>query len=323
MPKLSDHAQHLRNVLAPEAAATATNPPNTFAEITPENISIKAIKMASNVRRSMDPLDLQELQASLRRYGMLQPVIVQPIPGKRAGHRYQLIAGFRRVTAAKALGWVEVPAQVLDRALAPRERVAVQLTENMQRETMRIRDIVISIQTLRDDQMSLQNIAETLGLGVSTVRLYAQLGTILDSNPRLWPYFDKGLISIEQFRAAYRLLTKLREKAGERIQDPVKLEEIHGEAEELFAQVLERLAKTQPLTVKRVTQEVSRWLTTLGVEPPPEKATDTVHSPPFKAALASYVKLDLSQLNAGQLEEFINLTEQKLDAAKAQLEQFA
>ena len=322
MPKLSDQAQHLREVLAPEAAATATNPSTTFAEITPENISIKAIKMASNVRRSMDSLELQELQASLHQYGMLQPVIVQPIPGKRSGHRYQLIAGFRRVTAAKALGWVEVPAQVLDRALTPRERVSVQLTENMQREGMQMRDIVTSIHTLRDDQLSLQEIANTLGLGVSTVRLYVQLGTILDSNPRLWPYFDKGLISIEQFRAAYRLLTKMREKAGERIQDPVKLEQIHGEAEELFAKVLERLAKTQPLTVKRVTQEVSRWLTNLGIEKP-AKATNEAKSPPYKAALASYIKLDLGQLNAPQLEEFINLTEQKLDAAKAQLEQWA
>ena len=208
--KLSAQAKHLREVLAPEAPATPSLP-ESFAELSPQNILISAIQTKTdNVRRSMDPMELTQLQASLQQYGMLQPVIVQPIIGKHHGHRYQLVAGFRRVAAAKALGWDTVPAQVLDRVLTGRERVAVQLTENLQRENMQIRDIVHSVRTLQDDHLTLQQIAETLGLGVSTVRLYSHLGKILTDYPKLWIYFDKGLISIEQFRAAYRLLTRMR-----------------------------------------------------------------------------------------------------------------
>lgn len=320
--KLSEQAAHLRQVLAPEAPTP--DAAESFADLTPQEIQVKAINAkVHNVRRTVDPMELAQLQASLQQYGMLQPVIVQPIPGKRAGHQYQLVAGFRRVTAAKALGWESVPAQVLARPLTAQERVAVQLTENLQRESMTVRDIVQSIETLQEDHLSLSQMADILGLGVSTVRLYAQLGTILRDHPKLWSFFDKGLISIEQFRAAYRLLTKLREKAGERIQDPAQLEIIHAEAEELFVRVLEKLATTQPLTVKRVTQEVSRWLTTLGLEEPAATNSPSRTGQPLKAVLGAYQKFDLHQLASPDLEEFISLTEQKLDAAKARLEELA
>ncbi|PSR24899.1 MAG: hypothetical protein C7B43_18065 [Sulfobacillus benefaciens] len=100
------------------------------------------------------------------------------------------------------------------------------------------------------------------------------------------------MISIEQFRAAYRLLTKMREKASERIHDPVQLEQIHGQAEELFVLILEKLSQTQPLTVKRVTQEVSRWLTNLGIEKPAETGKPTSGSL-IPAILSTYEKFDL------------------------------
>lgn len=102
----------------------------------------------------MDPVELAQLQARLQLHGLLEPVIVQPIPGKKAG--------FRRVTAAKALGWEYVPARVLARPLAPRERVAMQLTENLQREAIRVRDIVQSIHLLKTDTDSPAAIAEAL-----------------------------------------------------------------------------------------------------------------------------------------------------------------
>ena len=321
LKSVPSHAERLRQSLSDTPSASVA--PTPWALETME-IALKAINdHGDNVRRAMDPVELAQLQASLTQYGLLEPIIVQPLPNKRAGFRYQLVAGFRRMAAAKALGWETIPARVLQRALNGRERIAIQLTENLQRESMRVRDIVQSVQGLKAEDMSLAAIADTLGLGVSTVRLYGQLGDLLNDYPKLWQYFDRGLITIEQFRVASRLLTRIRERAGAKITDPAELELIRAEAEQLFVEFLERLAKTQPLTVKRVGQEVSRWLATIGIVEPeaaPPKASGT---PLVNPLFASLDRLDLTALAAPDLEAFITLSEVKLDAAKAQLEALA
>lgn len=314
----SDMVDHLRTVLGADGTAPVDNPWDAEAR----DIPLRAIDVhTDNVRRTMDPVELEQLKASLQQYGMLEPVLVQPIPGKRAGHRYRLVAGFRRLTAAKALGWDLVPARVLARPLSGRERVAVQLTENLQRESMRIRDIVTSVQLLQQDGLPVARIAEELGLGVSTVRLYVQLGEVLTKYPKLWPYFDRGLISIEHFRAASRLLTRIRERAGSRIQDPAQLELIRAEAEHLFVQLLDRLAQIQPLTVRRVSQEVAQWLAKIGIDEAPAKAAAAPQR--WKAVLASLQTLDWSTLSSEELEAAITATETALDAAKARLAELA
>src|SRR5256885_12078944 len=59
-------------------------------------------------RRDVDPAALAELQASIRKAGLLQPVVVRPVPGGNGG--FELIAGERRLRACQALGWGEIPA---------------------------------------------------------------------------------------------------------------------------------------------------------------------------------------------------------------------
>src|SRR2546430_3665413 len=60
-------------------------------------------------RRDVDPAALEELQASIRKAGLLQPVVVRPVPGGNGG--FELIAGERRPRACQALGWERVPAR--------------------------------------------------------------------------------------------------------------------------------------------------------------------------------------------------------------------
>src|SRR2546421_9926540 len=59
-------------------------------------------------RRDVDPAALDELQASIRKAGLLQPVVVRPVPGGNGG--FELIAGERRMRAGQALGREEIPA---------------------------------------------------------------------------------------------------------------------------------------------------------------------------------------------------------------------
>lgn len=81
-------------------------------------------------RSSIDDETLQALAASIGERGVLQPVLVRPLPDGR----YELIAGERRWRAAQIAGLEQVPALVRDRADA--EALEVALIENMAREDL-------------------------------------------------------------------------------------------------------------------------------------------------------------------------------------------
>ena len=79
-------------------------------------------------RRRFDEAALEELAASIAARGVIQPVIVRPLPGGR----YQLVAGERRWRAAQKAQLHEIPALIRD--LADRDVTALALIENIQRE---------------------------------------------------------------------------------------------------------------------------------------------------------------------------------------------
>lgn len=81
-------------------------------------------------RRHFDPDALDELAASIRSRGVIQPIIVRPL----AGGRYQLVAGERRWRAAQKAQLHEIPALI--RTLDKREIMALALIENIQREDL-------------------------------------------------------------------------------------------------------------------------------------------------------------------------------------------
>ena len=82
---------------------------------------------------------LAELAASVREHGVLQPLLVTPLPAADgappgAAPRYRLIAGERRLRAARAAGLARVPVTV--RGSAARDRLELALIENVQREDL-------------------------------------------------------------------------------------------------------------------------------------------------------------------------------------------
>jgi ParB family chromosome partitioning protein len=84
----------------------------------------------ANPRRKFDEGALDELAASIRQRGVIQPVIVRPL-----GHgRFQLVAGERRWRAAQRAQLHEIPALVRD--LGERDVAALALIENLQREDL-------------------------------------------------------------------------------------------------------------------------------------------------------------------------------------------
>lgn len=83
-------------------------------------------------RDAMDEGALEELAASMKEHGVLQPILVRPRKGDAA--RFQIIGGERRWRAAQKAGLHEVPALVRD--FSDREAMAAGLVENLQRQDL-------------------------------------------------------------------------------------------------------------------------------------------------------------------------------------------
>ncbi|MBQ6468410.1 MAG: ParB/RepB/Spo0J family partition protein [Clostridia bacterium] len=81
-------------------------------------------------RKNFDEEALSELAASIAEHGVLQPLLVRPLPGGG----YQLIAGERRWRAARIAGLTEVPVTV--KTLSDEEASVISLIENLQREDL-------------------------------------------------------------------------------------------------------------------------------------------------------------------------------------------
>ena len=86
-------------------------------------VNINDIKIKKRVRRDLG--DLEALKNSLRTYGLLNPITIN---GK-----YELIAGERRLQAAKQLGWTNINA-VVQNNLSEVEELEMELEENNQRK---------------------------------------------------------------------------------------------------------------------------------------------------------------------------------------------
>ncbi len=116
-------------------------------------------------RREMDPALLAELSSSIKRHGVLQPIIVVRGNG---GQSYIIVAGERRWRAAQAAGLTRIPAIV--RSLQELERIELSLIENIQRVDLSPLDQALSLYRLQHQfNMTLDEIAKKLGKASSTV----------------------------------------------------------------------------------------------------------------------------------------------------------
>ena len=96
-----------RTAAAVVEPSTVETGPSEFREIPLSDIH--QATAFSNPRTTFDQAALEELAASIRQHGLLQPVVVRPHP---AGAGYELIAGARRVRAAALAQPVTVPARI-------------------------------------------------------------------------------------------------------------------------------------------------------------------------------------------------------------------
>ncbi len=132
----------------------------------PATLEIALDRIRENPRQPrvrMDDAALDTLAASIREHGVIQPVLVtETIDG------YQLVAGERRVRAARMAGLERIPAVV--RQLADRDQLELALVENLQREDLDPIEAARAYRSLIDEfDFSQEDLAARVGRARSTV----------------------------------------------------------------------------------------------------------------------------------------------------------
>ncbi len=152
-------------------------------------------------RSVFDPEKLEELAASIRSQGVVQPVVVREADDHADGSRFELIAGERRWRAAQMAGLDEIPAVVRD---VPDEvTVAMSLIENIQREDLNPLEEASALKRLIDEfQMTHREAAEAVGRSRAAV---SNLVRLLELMQEVKDMVDGRLLEMGHARALLAL----------------------------------------------------------------------------------------------------------------------
>jgi ParB family chromosome partitioning protein len=130
-------------------------------------VKLKVDKIKSNPyqpRTKVDEEKLSELSASIKEKGIIQPVVVREV-----GEGFELVAGERRLLAAKRLGWEEIPAVIAGK-LSKEDMLELSLIENLQREDLNPIDTARGYKRLLEEcQLTQAEVAQRIGKDRSSV----------------------------------------------------------------------------------------------------------------------------------------------------------
>ncbi len=204
------------------------------------NISVDSIDgNPFQPRTHFDEQALEELAVSIQKLGIVQPLTV-----REAGNgRYQLIAGERRLRAARLAGLTHVPAFV--RTADDQAMLELALVENIQREDLDAVEVAISFQRLIEEcRLTQEQLSERVGKQRSTISNYLRLLRLPAEiqlgikNKHLMMGHARTLVNIEepktQMKVYYRIIDGdlsvrqaeelVRQLQSEKIKDPAKNE---------------------------------------------------------------------------------------------------
>jgi ParB family chromosome partitioning protein len=176
-------------------------------------------------RREFRAEELEELAASIREHGVLQPIIVRP-----SGEDFEIVAGERRVRACQRLGLATVPALV--RTATDTQMLELALIENIQRADLNAIEEARAYQSyIQRLDLTQEQAAQRLGRSRPTV---ANMLRLLDLPPDVQELVSRGTISMGHARALLGLADAESQRALAR----------RIEAERLSVREVERLAKS-------------------------------------------------------------------------------
>jgi ParB family chromosome partitioning protein len=157
-------------------------------------------------RSHMDQEALNELAASIRSQGVVQPIVVRPIEATTptGGQRYEIIAGERRWRAAQLAELADIPAIVRD--VPDETAISVALIENIQREDLNPLEEARALERLISEfSMTHQQAAEAVGRSRAAV---SNLLRLLDLAPEVCDQLEARAVEMGHARALLGLTTR-------------------------------------------------------------------------------------------------------------------
>ena len=163
-------------------------------------------------RKNFNQAALEELAESIKKYGVIQPIVVTKQPDY-----YEIIAGERRWRASKLAGLTEIP--VIIRENDERKNKEIALIENIQREDLNAYEKALGIKNLMEDyELTQEEVSKILGKSRSSI---ANSVRILNLNPDVLEFAKQGKLteghckalmaitdSKKQYETAIRMIEK-------------------------------------------------------------------------------------------------------------------
>lgn len=143
------------------------------------------------VRLSDVGKDIDELAESIKKQGLLQPIVV--CPAEKEG-KYEILLGQRRVQACQMLQKDTILAAVIDEKVDPITAKVISLTENLLRRDLNRRDLIDVCTALYKKYGSMKDVAESTGLPYHKVRVYVKYDRL---KPELRKLVDNNEIDIK------------------------------------------------------------------------------------------------------------------------------
>ena len=160
-------------------------------------------------RRRINEEGIEELAASIRSQGLLEPIIVRP----RAEGGYEIVAGERRWRAAQRVGLESIPALIRD--IDDRQAMAIALIENIQREDLNPLEEAAAFKRLQAEyDMTHEEIADAVG---RTRPAVSNLLRLLNLAPGVRRMIDDGQLEMGHARALLALPVDEQVAAGREV----------------------------------------------------------------------------------------------------------
>jgi ParB family transcriptional regulator, chromosome partitioning protein len=157
-------------------------------------------------RREINPEAIRELADSIRKQGIIQPIVVRSV----GQNRYEIIAGERRWRAAQQAGLQQIPALV--KQISDEAALAVALIENIQRQDLNALEEAIALQRLAEEfDMTHQQIAEAVGKSRTMV---SNLLRLLSLQPEVKRLLEQNKIEMGHARTLLPLSANLQVEAA-------------------------------------------------------------------------------------------------------------
>ena len=179
-------------------------------------------------RKHFDEDALHELSDSIKKHGMIMPIVVN----KMEGGRYMIIAGERRYRAAKMAGKTTIP--VVVREYSDREIKEISLIENLQREDLNPIEAATAMKQLMDEyHLTQEELAERIGKSrpavTNTLRLLSLSPDVINlvSSGRLSAGHARALVTLPE-DAQYKL-------ASDTIKDGLSVRDVERSVRDYFA----------------------------------------------------------------------------------------